>query len=89
MYIYHQIEPPEYDLSKIKDIPIILVGGEKDKLSTREDIKWLNNELKDNVILSKIVENMGHLSFLVGKDFTWFDEILQIILSDFYEEKII
>ena len=29
---------------------------------------------------------MGHLSFLVGKDFTWFDEILQIILSDFYEE---
>ena len=89
LYIYHQIEPPEYDLSKIKDIPIILVGGEKDKLSTREDIKWLNNELKDNVILSKIVENMGHLSFLVGKDFTWFDEILQIILSDFYEEKII
>ena len=87
LYIYHQIEPPEYDFSKIKDIPIILVGGEKDKLSTREDIKWLHNELEDNVLFYKIVENMGHLSFLVGKDFSWFDEILQILLRDFYNEK--
>ena len=73
----------QYDLGKIKEIPIILVGGEKDKLSTREDIKWLRNELKDNVIFTKIVENMGHLSFMVGKDFTWFDEILQILLKEF------
>ena len=46
----------------------MLIGGEKDKLSTREDIRWLKNELKENVIYSKIIENMGHLSFIVGKD---------------------
>ena len=86
-HIYQQSEPPEYDLSKIKDIPIILIGGEKDKLSTGEDIKWLMNELNDNVFYSKIVENMGHLSFLVGKNFDWFEEVLQIILKDFYIEK--
>lgn len=86
-YIYHQADPPEYDLSKIKDIPIILIGGEKDKLSTREDIKWLIKELNDNVIYSKIVENMGHLSFMVGKDFNWFNDVLQIILNDFSIEK--
>ena len=88
-YIYHQIEPPEYDLSKIKDIPIMLIGGENDKLSTREDIRWLINELKENVIYYKIIEKMGHLSFMVGKDFTWFDDILKILLKDYYDEKSI
>ena len=50
--LYHQAEPPEYDLSVIKDFPIMLIGGELDKLGTPEDIKWLNSELakNDNVI---------------------------------------
>ena len=86
-HIYYQITPPEYDFSKIKDLPIILIGGENDKLSTREDIKWLVNELNENVIYAKIVENMGHLSFLIGKDFTWFNDVLKIIIKDFYVEK--
>ena len=86
-HIYYQITPPEYDFSKIKDLPIILIGGENDKLSTREDIKWLVNELNENVIYAKIVENMGHLSFLIGKDFTWFNDVLKIIMKDFYVEK--
>ena len=87
-HIYNQIVPPEYDFSKIKEIPIILIGGEKDKLSTREDIKWLLNELNKNVIYAKIIENMGHLSFLIGKDFTWFNDVLNIIKKEFYVEKI-
>ena len=62
----------------------MLIGGDKDKLSTREDIRWLKNELKENVIYDKIIENIGHLSFLIGKDFSWFDEILQILLENFY-----
>ena len=37
--LYHQIEPPEYDLSVIKDFPIMLIGGELDKLGTPEDIR--------------------------------------------------
>ena len=86
-HIYNQITPPEYDFSKIKDLPIILIGGENDKLSTREDIKWLVNELNENVIYAKIVENMGHLSFLIGKEFTWFNDVLKIIMKDFYVEK--
>ena len=86
-HIYNQVFPPEYDFSKIKDIPIILIGGEKDKLSTRGDIKWLLNELNENVIYAKIVENMGHLSFMIGKDFTWFNDVLKIIMEDCYVEK--
>ena len=82
--LYHRKTPPEYDLSVIKNFPIMLIGGEKDKLANPEDIKWLNLELKNNVIYFKIVPNMGHLSFMCGKDFSWFDEPLDIILEKYY-----
>ena len=82
--LYHRKTPPEYDLSVIKNFPIMLIGGEKDKLANPEDIKWLNLELKNNVIYFKIVPNMGHLSFMCGKDFSWFDKPLNIILEKYY-----
>ena len=86
--LYHQIEPPEYDLSVIKDFPIMLIGGEMDKLGTPEDIRWLNEELakNDNVIYFKIIPSMGHLSFMVAKDFSWFDEPFQIIMEKFVKK---
>ena len=86
--LYHQAEPPEYDLSVIKDFPIMLIGGELDKLGTPEDIKWLNDELakNNNVIYYKIVPNMGHLTFLIAKDFSWFDEPFQIIMEKFVKK---
>ena len=88
--IYHQKKPPEYDLSVIKDFPIMLIGGEKDKLASPNDVKWLNDELKDNVIYYKIIPKMGHLSFMCAKDFSWFDEPLKIILNEYtpHNEKL-
>lgn len=85
--IYKQQTPPEYDLSKIKDIPIMLITGEKDKLATVEDVKWLNDELKSNVIYFKIEPNMGHLSFICGKNVSWIKEPLDIIMDEFYPKK--
>ena len=85
--IYHQKEPPEYDLKKIKDIPIMLITGEQDKLATPNGVSWLYNELKTNVIYFDIVPNMGHISFICGKDFSWFKEPLEIILDEFYPKK--
>ena len=83
--LYHQIEPPEYDLNVIKDFPIMIIGGELDKLATPEDVKWLHEELdkNGNVIFYKIYPNMGHLSFMVAKDFSWFDEPFHIIMDKF------
>ena len=82
--LYHQKNPPEYDLSKIKDIPIMLITGEKDKLSTPDDVRWLYNKLKANVIYLDIVPNMGHLSFMCGNNFSWFKEPLEYIIDEFY-----
>ena len=81
---YNQKEPPEYNLSLIKDIPIMLITGEKDKLATVDDARWLYNEIKTNVIYFDIVPNMGHLSFMCGRNFSWFKEPLEIILEEFY-----
>ena len=81
---YNQKEPPEYNLSLIKDIPIMLITGEKDKLATVDDARWLYNEIKTNVIYFDIVPNMGHLSFICGRNFSWFKEPLEIILEEFY-----
>ena len=63
----------------------MLIGGEMDKLGTPEDIRWLNEELakNDNVIYFKIIPSMGHLSFMVAKDFSWVDEPFQIIMEKF------
>ena len=67
----------------------MLLGGEMDKLGTPEDIKWLKSELEKNynVVYYKIFKNMGHLSFMVGKDFSWFDEPFKIIMSKYAPKK--
>ena len=83
-HIYHQKTPPEYNLSIIKDIPIMLIGGEKDKLASPNDVRWLNEMIHKNIIYFKILPNMGHLSFMCAKDFSWFDEPLKIILNEYY-----
>ena len=82
--LYRQSEPPEYDLSMIKDIPIMLITGDKDKLATPDDVRWLYSQLKNNVIYFDIIPNMGHLSFMCGNNFSWFDEPLEYILDEFY-----
>ena len=83
--LYRQKEPPEYDLSVVKDFPIMLIGGEKDRLASPNDVVWLKEVLKENVIYYKIMPKMGHISFMCGKDFTWFDDPLNIILNEFYQ----
>ena len=40
----------------------------------------------DNVIYFKIIPSMGHLSFMVAKDFSWFDEPFQIIMEKFVKK---
>ncbi len=87
--LYHQVEPPEYDLSVIKNFPIMLIGGEMDKLATPEDVKWLYEELEKNgnVVFYKVYPKMGHLSFMVAKDFSWFEEAFRIIMDEYCAKK--
>lgn len=79
MRIYGQPTPIEYDLSKISGIPIALLGGKEDKLASHEDLEWLREQLRESIIYYSIYEKMGHLSFLLSKDMSWFQEVLILI----------
>lgn len=85
--IYNYPTPPEYNLKKIKDIPIFIICGDKDKIANYDDVKWLYNEIQKNVIYYNVAHNIGHLSFLCCKDFSWFKTPLKIIIDNFYKNK--
>jgi hypothetical protein len=66
---YGSMNPPEYDLKKIVDVPIALLCGNKDMLSSPEDYKWLKEILIDNNTMCCFKEyNLGHLGILMPKD---------------------
>ena len=43
--IYGQETPKLYDLTKVKDFPIALLGGTTDKMASINDFRWLREEL--------------------------------------------
>lgn len=80
---YHSPEPTEYDISKFGDIKVILLRGENDRLATEEDINWIYEQIKDNVICMKKIPNFGHCSFVFAKSIDWFEETYDIICDKF------
>ncbi len=77
--MYGQEKPKEYDISAIKDFPIALFYGEEDKFSTPKDVEWLRDELGDNVVVSKKYNMMGHCTFQMAEDMTWFDDVVELM----------
>jgi lysosomal acid lipase/cholesteryl ester hydrolase len=82
MAIYNQIEPKDFDLENIKDIPIALIVGKEDRLSNIEDAKLLKSKLLENVKLYMEVDNLGHTGFIVGNDISWFkNRVMKLIVE--------
>ena len=79
MELYGQEDPKEYDLKKVKDFPCVILYGKQDRLASPIDVEWLIDELGDNVIFKQMYEYMGHTSFMMAKDMTWFIDIVKII----------
>jgi hypothetical protein len=75
---YGEKSPKQYDLSKIEGMNIIICAGKMDKLIHIEDIRWLRDQLKGkNNLKFYEFEYMGHLSFLLSNDITWFNFVLK------------
>jgi len=97
--VYGVENPPEYDLSIIKDIPIILCGGLNDKLTHITDIRWLKSQIGENNLKFFSYyefEHMGHASFMVNSNITWFNfvlhdiyEVMKMDLSNSWRKKIV
>lgn len=61
---YGVSEPPHYDLSQIKDVPIAIMNGTEDLVVSPTDWAWLVHELGDSVCFYKEYE-LSHYGFLM------------------------
>jgi len=73
MKIYGQGKPPAYPLENIVDFPVALFGGSLDVLGHPTDVDWLNQKLGETVVFYKTYY-LGHMSFAIAKEMTWFAE---------------
>jgi lysosomal acid lipase/cholesteryl ester hydrolase len=80
---YKQSTPPEYNLRNIKNKVCLFIGTD-DKMATFKDNQWLISELSAAGALKNyyILQNTGHLTFFLPKNFNYFENILKC-LSDF------
>lgn len=78
---YNQTEAPDFDLSNIS-FPIAIFYGNQDKLADPADVKWLKEQLKDNVIHFQELD-FGHLSFAIAKDMSYFTETCMQIINEY------
>jgi pimeloyl-ACP methyl ester carboxylesterase len=74
----------EYNFDNIRGIPIALLVGKDDKLSTVEDSRILRNKLLISNVLHfyKEYDNMGHATFFLNKSKDHLDDVLRC-LTDF------
>jgi lysosomal acid lipase/cholesteryl ester hydrolase len=74
----------EYNLEKISGVPLCLLVGQDDKLSTVEDNRILRNILLKSEVLHfyKEYENMGHATFFLNKTSEYLSDVLRC-LKDF------
>jgi lysosomal acid lipase/cholesteryl ester hydrolase len=84
---YGSSTPKIYNLKLIEGVKIVLCGGIKDKLTNIDDIRWLKSQLNGKSLLSYYeFEHMGHASFLINNDITWFNFVLVDIYKTVDEE---
>jgi len=76
--IYGTETPPDIALNNIKTVPIAMFVGAKDDLSDPKDAQWAKDQIK-SVVHYEEIENMDQGSFMMGKDMTYFDNVIDVI----------
>jgi len=64
-------------------VPIAMFVGKNDLIATPLDSELLREQIGGNVVGYKIV-NGGHLSFMVGKDMSYFTEDVMHLLEAYH-----
>ena len=81
MQKYGTFAPPEVPLNNYS-LPTALIAGKLDKLADLADIAWLKTKIEDHVIFYDEFA-LGHLSYSLAKDMTWFSETVMGLISQF------
>lgn len=74
---YGTVEPPSIPLENL-DVPVALFAGSYDKIATPDNVEWLNDQISDKVV-HKAYYPLGHLSFALAKDMSYFDDVLTLM----------
>ena len=77
-YLYGHEEPPFIDLNEIYDVPIAMFVGRQDVLANVIDNRWLHEKLKDVIVHYEEID-ASHASFLVGKDMSFFERVVELV----------
>lgn len=74
--MYGRIEAPRIHLEKIENFPVQVVVGKEDELATLEDAKWMKEELGRNTVEEEVVLDIGHETFILGKDVSYIQRLV-------------
>ena len=76
---YGTLEPPEYDVSRIQGIHIMLICGAEDKIASVSQSKEIYEKLRANNKIELYEFEYGHLGLLFPKEERQMDKIVGII----------
>ena len=72
-------QTPLFPLDSVDKVPVAIICGVEDVLADCTDAIWTANEIGSKVVHFEEV-HAGHLSFLVGKDMTyWTDTVMGLL----------
>ena len=66
-------------LENITEVPVAIFAGIEDILADTTDAEWTRDRIGDNVVHYEEI-HAGHLTFMVGKDMTYFSETVMDLL---------
>lgn len=69
------------DLSKITEVPVAMFVGTADDLGDTTDAEWAQENINSggSALVHYQEFAAGHASFLIGKDMSYFDEVMTLI----------
>ena len=82
--MYGTATAPLYDLTQYQGkLPIAFVAGTTDELGNPTDVQWLYEQLgSENVVFYESYP-LGHLSFFLGSDVSWFTEDVMPLIDQY------
>jgi len=59
-----------------------MIGGDSDILGDVKDTVWTKDQIYNSVVYFDIIHG-GHLTFMVGKDMTWFSGAVMDLIKEY------
>ena len=71
-------------IDQISTVPIAIFTGTKDPLADLTDSQWIRDTLKPEVLAHYEEVEAGHLTFIVGKDMTYWSDGVMGLLKQYH-----